>query len=174
MFDEEMNKQEIEETQETQETQETKEIQETQETQEIQEIQEPEPRKLKGRRYRKIKKPEDREKNARNFRLALVFACVIIATSLVTSAVSYQLFSYYSEKGDSLSESSSEPLFNEGSSNSSSTITSDISTDEGDVLSIAQVNIKVGPSVVYIGTTYKCRMFSAGMKQPEDQAQELF
>lgn len=152
MFDEEMNKQEIEETQETQET---KEIQETQEIQEIQEIQEPEPRKLKGRRYRKIKKPEDREKNARNFRLALVFACVIIATSLVTSAVSYQLFSYYSEKGDSLSESSSEPLFNEGSSNSSSTITSDISTDEGDVLSIAQVNIKVGPSVVYIGTTYK-------------------
>lgn len=110
-------------------------------------------------RIKRIKRPEDREKTARNFRLALVFACVIIATSIVTSAVSYQLFSYYSDRGQISSDVSSSSFFSEGSSDTSSDTTSEVTPDDKGYLSVAQVNLKVSPSVVFIGVTYESEDF---------------
>ncbi len=116
-------------------------------------------KRFRAGRIKRIKRPEDREKAARNFRLALVFACVIIATSIVTSAVSYQLFSYYSDRGQISSDVSSSTFFSEGSSDTSSDTTSEVTPDDKGYLSVAQVNLKVSPSVVFIGVTYESEDF---------------
>ncbi len=110
-------------------------------------------------KIKRIKRPEDREKNARNFRLALVFACVIIATSIVTSAVSYQLFSFYSGRGQVSSDSSSAVSLNvSASENSSAAVSGEEPNGQGE-LTIAQVNLKVSPSVVFVGVTYQSTDF---------------
>lgn len=107
---------------------------------------------------KKIRFPEEKERHVRNFRLALLFACVILATSIITSAVSFQLFRYYS---DNTSQDSSETvsLNDSAGTGSQSSDVDQISHNQDGTLTIAEINRKVSPSVVFIGTTYKSAGF---------------
>lgn len=108
-------------------------------------------KRFKLGKFKRVKFPEKREQNTRNFRLAIVFACVILATSIITSAVSFKLFQYYSDNENSSLLVSDTDLQNTTSETNINTS----SQNEGGILSIADINRKVGPSVVFIGTTYK-------------------
>ncbi len=117
-----------------------------------------------GRRFRfgkakRVRYPADRESGARRLRLGIAFACVILATSIVTSAVSYQFFRYYGTAGSSSLAASESRNTGSESSGGTSSSTGTISYNEGDTLSIAQINSKVSPSVVFIGITYKTSNF---------------
>ncbi|MHB8964210.1 MAG: hypothetical protein ACYC5K_13770, partial [Saccharofermentanales bacterium] len=116
-------------------------------------------KRFKLAKMKRVRVPETRERNVRNFRLAIVFACVILATSIITSAVSFKLFQYYNGSGSSLQSSgtysqnaSQNP---DGNSNSADSASNGVSQNADGSLSIADINFKVSPSVVFIGTTYK-------------------
>jgi serine protease Do len=106
-------------------------------------------------KMKRVRFPGAKEKNAKNFRLAIVFACVILATSIVTSAVSFKIFQYYGT-GLNLSSQDSATI-SIGASASQDSTDSTVSTGSQNTgsMSISEINLKVSPSVVFIGTTYK-------------------
>ncbi|MHB1453309.1 MAG: S1C family serine protease [Saccharofermentanales bacterium] len=117
-------------------------------------------KRFKLGKFRRVKFPEKSEQNARNFRLAIVFACVILATSIITSAVSFKLFQYYSDNQNASMQASDSDFFGTLSGSDSQNGSSDASLstgsqNNGNSLSISDINQKVSPSVVFIGTTYK-------------------
>jgi len=99
--------------------------------------------------------PLDNKKNEKTFkrgRLVISFACVILATSIITSAVSYSIWDHYGSKDQNNSSAVTSQNSSAGSSQaSSSNNTSTISNVENGALTISQINKKVGPSVVFIG-----------------------
>jgi serine protease Do len=101
--------------------------------------------------------PEKNEKRKettfRKGKLAISFICVILATSLITSAASYSIFNYYGSRdpsGSSSLSSSSQSSQAASSNPSGNSSTSQVSSGTGNVLSITEINNKVSPSVVLI------------------------
>ena len=82
-------------------------------------------------------------------RLAISFACVILATSILTSAAAYSIWDHYGSKykdNSSLFSSQSSSLSNSSQTNSAGSI-----SNTNGALTIAEINKKVNPSVVFIG-----------------------
>lgn len=93
---------------------------------------------------------KEKEKSFRKVRLAISFACVILATSIITSAVSYSIWDFYGSKSKNTENSSvsqSSTLTQTSNSNSINIATS----GENEALTISQINKKVSASIVYIG-----------------------
>lgn len=112
-------------------------------------------KRFKPGKVKRVSRIKDKEKSVKNFRFALILACVIIATSIISSSVSYQLFDYYSNRGGG---ASNKPTI---SFNEASKATSEVNNPKPTIiipegqLTISQVNIKVRPSVVFVGTSIK-------------------
>jgi serine protease Do len=82
-------------------------------------------------------------------RILLAFICVIIATSIITSAVTYIFWDYYDNRNYNQNSLSDESVPDA----SSQKVHEIISDPEGNsALTPAQINKKVSPSVVFIGT----------------------
>lgn len=91
-----------------------------------------------------------KEKSFRKGRLAISFACVILATSIITSAVSYSIWDFYGSKSKNTTSSSVSQSSSSTKTNSSNSINIATSGENG-VLTISEINKKVSASIVYIG-----------------------
>ncbi|MHB1484634.1 MAG: S1C family serine protease [Saccharofermentanales bacterium] len=94
--------------------------------------------------------PEFKEPRRRRGGMAVLLICVILATSILTSAVSYGIFNYYGPKNASSSSLSSSESISTIISDTSSSASSTISTGDKKLLTIPEINKKVNPSVVFI------------------------
>jgi serine protease Do len=102
-------------------------------------------------------KKEKQERSFRRGRMVIAFLCVILATSIITSAVSYNVWDYYSKRDGGNDNNFFSDDVSKDTSDSNST-SSDISANSQTTgsrvkLTASQVNKKVSPSVVYIGIT---------------------
>ena len=104
----------------------------------------PVPASVPPREYKK------KEVTYRRGRLALAFACVILATSILTSAVSFSIWNYYGPASNGNSSLYSSESSSASVSSQTSSASANVSTAKG-VLTIAEINKKVNPSVVFIG-----------------------
>jgi len=81
--------------------------------------------------------------------IALLIICVILVTSILTSAITYTIFNNSLKSSDSSTISSSE-TFSSAQSTTTSDIISTVSNGDRKLLSIPEINRKVNPSVVFI------------------------
>lgn len=83
--------------------------------------------------------------------MAFLLICVILATSVLTSAISYTIFNYYGNKDSNSGSNTASENISQIQSGISTSISSNVSTGDGKTLTISEINKKVNPSVVFIG-----------------------
>lgn len=102
-------------------------------------------------------KKEKQERSFRRGRMVIAFLCVILATSIITSGVSYSIWNYYSNRdnnnGNNYSSDDISQNLSESTGISSDDETNSQSSGARVKLTASQVNKKVSPSVVFIGIT---------------------
>jgi serine protease Do len=105
----------------------------------------------------KKEKKDKQERSFRRGRMVLAFLCVILATSIITSAVSYSVWDYYAKRDNNndgffSSEDISEDVTESNGTTSENLVNSQDSAGRTK-LTASQVNKKVSPSVVFIAIT---------------------
>lgn len=105
----------------------------------------------------KKEKKEKQESSFRRGRMVLAFLCVILATSIITSAVSYSVWDYYAKRDNNNDGFFSSEDISEDVSDSNGTASENLVNSQDSAarakLTASQVNKKVSPSVVFIGIT---------------------